>query len=67
MGCAKPGGDETPVLTMVRGDAGQSFVTYIKAEDRYIIVFSHQRFEDVQAKQSGFYASGNDLLGAVWA
>ena len=55
------------MFTMERGDVGQSFVTYIKAGDRYIIVFSHQRFEDVQANQSGFYASGNDLLGAVWA
>jgi len=52
------GGHDTPVLTAEGGDVGQSFVTYVKQWDRYVIVFCHQGFKDFQAgqaKQSGVY------------
>ena len=62
------GGHETPVLTAEGGDVGQSFVTFVKPWDRYVIVFCHQGFEDYQAgqaKQSGVYvATSQD--GAQW-
>jgi hypothetical protein len=54
------GGHETPILTAEGGDVGQAFVTFIKAWDRYVIVFCHQGFEDFQAgqsKQSGVYVA----------
>jgi hypothetical protein len=62
------GGHDTPVLTAQGGDAGQSFVTYIKQWERYLIVFCHQGFKDFeagQAKQSGVYlATSKD--GVRW-
>jgi hypothetical protein len=54
------GGHETPVLSAEGGDVGQSFVTYIKEWDRYLLVFCHMGFEDFQrgeAKQSGVYVA----------
>jgi hypothetical protein len=54
------GGHETPVLTAEGGDVGQTYVTFVKAWDRYVIVFCHQGFEDFQAgqaKQSGIYVA----------
>jgi hypothetical protein len=54
------GGHDTPVLSAEGGDLGQSFITYIKRWDRYLIVFCHQGFKDYEAgqsKQSGVYVA----------
>ncbi len=57
------GGHETPVLTAEGGDVGQSFVTFVRPWDRYVIVFCHQGFQDYQrgqAKQSGVYVATSE-------
>ena len=56
------------MLTAEGGDVGQCFVTYVKAWDRYVIVFCYLDFKDwevEQARQGGVHlATSRD--GVQW-